>query len=142
MLICVFLLYCFLIFKKLKLSNAIYRYARKDISTNRTYIEINLQKVRVVTLPDWSGHSEFEVIQFSKYDTVNNLYSRLINPDTEYDSYELNVILWNKMPVHEVIKEYKNRKAGHNLSSQAIKITPSEEKITSLGLNEDSLLIL
>ena len=128
--------------KVLKLVNAIYRYAHKEISTNNIYIEINLQKVRVVILSDWSGHSEIEVIQFSKYDTVKNLYSRLIHPDTKYDSYELNVILWNKMPVHEVIKEYKNHKFSRNHSSQAIKITPSEEKITSLDLNEDSLLIL
>ena len=144
MLIYVILSYiAFLSFVKLlKLSNVIYRYARKEISTNRTYIEVNLQKVRVVVLPDWSGHSEFEVVQFSKYDTVKSLYSRLIHPDSEYDSYELNVILWNKMSIRKVIKAYKNHKVGRKVSSQMIKIIPSEKKIALLGLNEQSLLIL
>ena len=72
-----------------KISN---RYAFEDSLALKTYIEFNLQKVRILTIPDWNGHSDFEVVQFSKNDTVSDLYNRLIDPAETESKMLLKVI--------------------------------------------------
>ena len=107
-----------------KISN---RYAFEDSLTLKTYIEFNLQKVRILTIPDWSGHTEFEVFQFSKNDTVSDLYNRLIDPAETESKMLLKVIekrkifalQSRKLRMITIIQKRSNLK---ELSSNQVKI--------------------
>ena len=96
-----------------------------------------------MTVPDWDEHSNYEVIQFSKYDTVNDLYSRLIDTDPKYKSHRLLKVTCDKELICNVIKKSKNYyRSGGELSYQIDEIFPSEDCVMSLALDNQSLLIV
>ena len=69
-------------------------------------MELNLQKVRILTIPDWSGHTDFEVVQFSVHDTVSDLYNRLID-SAETENKVLLKVVDQEVDVHITIKKIK-----------------------------------
>ena len=55
-----------------------YRYAHNvERSSSRCAIEVHLQKVYILTIPRSKEKDSFEVMQFSKYDTVEDLFKRV-----------------------------------------------------------------
>ena len=119
------------------------RFGHLDDSNEEIKIEINLQKVRVMTVPDWDEHSETEVIQFSKYDTVNDLYSRLIDTDPKYISHRLLKVTCDKEWIFNAIQNYKDYyKNGGELNYQIDEILPSDDCVMSLALDDHILLIV
>ena len=117
------------------------RYGHLDDSGEEIKIEINLQKVRVLTVPDWDEHSETEVIQFSKHDTVNNLHSRFKNED-RYESFKLLKVNCHNELIQNVINKYKDfYKNGGEFNYRISKIIPSDECVMCLALDDQSLLI-
>ena len=98
--------------------------------------------MRILTIPDWSGHNDFEVVQFSAHDTVSDLYNRLIDcAETEFKAL-LKVVIQEEQ-VHITIKKIKYYyNDTKKLKIEWTKLEPSEENVMSLGLNEHSLLII
>ena len=95
-----------------------------------------------MTVLDWDEHSDFEVIQFSKYDTVNDLHSRFKNAD-RYESFKLLKVNCLKESIHNVINKYKDfYKNGGEFNYRISKIIPSDECVMCLALDDQSLLIV
>ena len=118
------------------------RYAYKDSTGQNAALEINLQKVRIVKYLDWTKHSIYEVVQFSKTDTISDLYSRLIVPENS-ESEELWMIIYFNDPCNffmNGIKEYEKQKSEFKSIWKKVKST--NNNVMSLGLNKLSLLII
>ena len=95
-----------------------------------------------MTTPNLSQYSGWEVIQYSKYDTVKNLYNRLINPENSED-YVLYKIMNQEQNIDLLIQRIKdNYSKNWELSIDREIVISSDENVMSLGLDDNSLLII
>ena len=119
-----------------------YRYAYKDDKTNRTGLEINLEKIAVLTIPDWSENNKIEVVQYSKYDTVEDLYLRLIDPASS-DLKVLWRVVYQKTSVLDIIKNVKDYyNKNKRIQIWRKRINPCKNSVMTLDLNKHSILII
>ena len=118
------------------------RYAYLDDGSKDAVLEINLQKVRIARYHDSTGHSKYEVVQFSRRDTIRSFLSHLIDLE-KHDENELWMVtnLNDSFPVFiNGIKEYDRQ--DNQFKSNWKKVEPNDDNVMSLGLNKRSLLIL
>ena len=101
-----------------------------------------MQNVRIVKYPGWTEDSIYEVVQFSRHDTISDLYSRLIDPDNSESQQLWVVIKLNDSCIFFIngIKEYDKQRKKFKINWK--KVESSDNNMMSFGLNKDSILIL
>ena len=89
-----------------------------------------------------SQNSGWEVIQYSKHDTVKNLYNRLINPENSED-YVLYKIMNQGQNIDRLIQRIiDNYSKNWELDIDRETVVSSDDNVMSLGLDDNSLLII
>ena len=105
-------------------------------------IEINLLRVKVTTFSKLNEFSPIQVIQFSRYDKIKDLYNRLIYPNQK-NSYKLKLVQRSIEDGSKLIKDYENFYLHKDdLDNGSILIKPSKESVMSLNLDINSILIV
>ena len=131
-----------LVFEHYLLTLILNRIVHRAIDNPISILEFKLQKVRILTIPNLRQNSEWEVIQYSKYDTVKSLYNRLINPENS-ENYLLCKIMNQGQNINRLIQKIKDTYSKNwELDIDRKIVISSDENVMSLGLDDNSLLII
>ena len=101
-----------------------------------------MQEVEVLVFPANPGQKSYQLLQYSKYDTIEDLFARV------YDSIETKYFqIWNtnkssKLALSFISSMNKKFKETQTVDVEGEVIKASKDCIMTLGLGDKSLLII